>query len=42
MIVIAPNDFECVWQQKTKSYMKPSRAKETVEKLFKFSSENLY
>lgn len=32
----APNDFECVWQQKTKSYMKPSRAKETIEKLFKY------
>lgn len=37
----APNDFECVWEIKTKSYMKPSRAEQTTEKLFKFSPTNV-
>lgn len=37
----APDDFECVWEMKTKSYMKPSRAEQTIEKLFKFSPTNV-
>ena len=37
----APDDFECVWEMKTKSYLKPSRAEQTIEKLFKFSPTNV-
>jgi DNA adenine methylase len=36
-----PDDFECVWEMKTKSYLKPSRAEQTIEKLFKFSPTNV-
>lgn len=33
----APDDFICVWEINTKSYMKPSRSQQTIEKLFVFS-----
>lgn len=38
----APADFECVWSGKINSYMKAGRSEVAIEKLFKFSSENLY